>query len=98
MNVLGKLFTRIINTRLDNWAEIYGVYIEAQNGFRRERGTIDNIFILQQLLHSYISNCKTLYTCFIDFSKAFDYIVRDNLWYKLVQVQWKNIENNNVNV
>ena len=85
LNVLGKLFTRIINTRLDNWAEIYGVYIEAQNGFRRERGTIDNIFILQQLMHSYINNGKPLYTCFIDFSKAFDYIVRDNLWYKLLK-------------
>ena len=27
-----------------------------------------------------------LYTCFIDFSKVFDYVVHDNLWYKLLKI------------
>ena len=84
LSVLGKLFTRILNTRLNNWAEEYGVYVEAQNGFRKERGTIDNLFILQQLINDHIENGKTLYTFFVDFSKAFDYVVRGNLWMKLL--------------
>ena len=33
LSVLGKLFTRVLNTRLNIWAEEYGVYVEAQNGF-----------------------------------------------------------------
>ena len=48
-----KLFSDILNTRLDEWAENYHVYIEAQAGFRKGMGTTDNIFIL----HSLISHC-----------------------------------------
>ena len=29
---------------------------------------------------------NTLYTCFVDFSKAFYYVVHDNLWYKLQKI------------
>ena len=84
LSVLGKLFTRVLNNRLNQWAEEYGVYVEAQNGFRKNRGTIDNLFILQQLINDHIENGKTLYTFFVDFTKAFDYVVRDNLWLKLL--------------
>ena len=31
LSVLGKLFTRVLNNRLDKWAEDYKIYIEAQN-------------------------------------------------------------------
>ena len=30
--------------------------------------------------------CFTLYCAFLDYSKAFDNVVRDNLWYKLLKV------------
>lgn len=40
-------------------------------------------------LHSLISHClnenKKLYSAFIDFKKAFDFVVRDILWYKLIK-------------
>ena len=29
LNVLGKIFTRILNNSLDGWAEKYQIYIEA---------------------------------------------------------------------
>ena len=83
--MLGKLFTRVINTRLESWAEEYGIYIEAQNGFRKGRGTVDSLFILNQMVNSFVESGKKLYAFFIDYSKAFDYVVRDNLWYKLLQ-------------
>ena len=47
-------------------------------------GTVDNIFVLHGLLSHMINNNKKLYCSFIDFSKAFDYIVRPNLWQKLI--------------
>ena len=34
----------------------------------------------------YLNNNKKLFCAFIDFSKAFDYVVRDNLWYKLIKL------------
>ena len=30
--------------------------------------------------------CKKLLCAFVDFTKAFDYVVRDNLWLKLVKL------------
>jgi hypothetical protein len=82
---LGKLFTRILNSRLDTWAEEYYVYIEAQYGFRKGRGTVDNVFILHSIINDYLQNGKRVYALFIDFQKAFDYVVFDNLWFKLIQ-------------
>ena len=36
LSTLGKLFTRILNNRLNKWAEEYGIYIEAQAGFQAQ--------------------------------------------------------------
>ena len=47
LSVLGKLYTRILNTKLMDWAESYYAYIEAQAGFRTGMGTADNVFVLQ---------------------------------------------------
>ena len=39
ISVIGKLFTNILNARLNDWAENYKVYVEAQAGFRKGMGT-----------------------------------------------------------
>jgi hypothetical protein len=85
LSTLGKLFTRILNTRLNNWAENYHVYVEAQAGFRQNMSTVDNIFILHGLISHFLNEKKKLFVAFIDFKKAFDYVVRDNLWFKLIK-------------
>ena len=76
----------MLNNRLTDWAEKYGVCIEAQAGFRSNMGTTDNLFVLHGLVSHMINSNKKLYCAFIDFSKAFDYVVRDNLWMKLVHI------------
>ena len=82
LSTFGKLFSRILTNRLNEWAENYYVYIEAQAGFRKQMSTIDNIFVLHGLIRHFINEGKRLYAAFIDFSKAFDYVVRENLWLK----------------
>ena len=74
---MGKLFTRILNTRLPNWAETYYVKLEAQAEFRSEMGTVDNIFVLHGLITHLINQGKKMYCTFVDFKKAFDFINRD---------------------
>ena len=86
LSTLGKLFSRVINNRLSEWAEKYYILIEAQAGFRPGMSTVDNIFVLHGLITNFINRGKKLYCCFIDFTKAFDYVVRDNLWFKLVKL------------
>ena len=85
LSVVGKLFTSILNTRLNEWAEQYQVYVEAQSGFRKGMSTVDNIYVLHSLITHCINEKKKLYSAFIDFKKAFDFVVRDILWFKLIQ-------------
>ena len=86
LSTLGKLFTKILNSRLTDWAENYGVYIEAQAGFRSKMGTIDNIFVLHGLITHLINKGRKLYCAFVDFRKAFDFVNRDILWFKLIKL------------
>ena len=84
---MGKVFTRVLNNRLNSWAEAYGVYVEAQSGFRKNMSTIDNIFVLKSLISHFLNRNEYLYCIFIGFTKAFDYVVRDIIWYKLPNVE-----------
>jgi len=46
----------------------------------------DNIWVLLILFCiSWSYNTFTLYTAFVDFTKAFDYLVRDVIWHKLIK-------------
>ena len=85
LSTLGKLFSHILNTRLMEWAEEYHIYMEAQAEFRENMGTIDNIFVLHGVINHLLNENKKLYAAFIDYTKAFDYVVRENMWYKLLK-------------
>ena len=61
------------------------MYIEAQSGFRKGMNTVDYIFVLQSLITHCVNEKKKLYSAFIDFKKAFDFVVSDVLWSKLVK-------------
>ena len=75
LSTLGKLFTRILNTRLTKWAEEYYIYIEAQAGFRTNMSTTDNVFVLHGLINHMLNTGSRLYCGFVVFSKAFDFDV-----------------------
>ena len=82
LSTLGKLFTKILNSRLTEWAENYQLYIEAQAGFRSNMG----IFALHGLITYLINQGKKLFCAFVDFRKAFDLVNRDKLWFKLIKL------------
>ena len=85
LRTLEKLFTHVLNNRLRDSAESYHIYVETQSGFRKNMGTIDNIFIMHGIINNLLNENKKLYVAFIDFTKAFDYVIRDILWYKLLK-------------
>lgn len=86
LSTIGKLFTRILNNRLNTWAEEYNIYVEAQAGFCKGMGTTDNIFILNNVITHCLNKNERLYCAFVDFTKAFDFVVRDILWFKLIKL------------
>ena len=84
LSTLGKLFSRILNNRLTDWAGEYHIYVEALAGFRKNMGTIDNIFVLHGVINHMLNENKKLYVALFDYIKDFNYVVRENIWYKLL--------------
>jgi len=86
LSVLGKVFTKCLTVRLSNYYETQKLMFEEQAGFRRGHSTIDQLFILQTCVTKYLSKPNgRVYCAYIDFSKAFDSVSHDHLFFKLIQ-------------
>ena len=88
LSSLSKLFTSILNNRLYDYATKKGILKDEQGGFRKMHGTADSIFILKALIDKYVKSKSQrqrnmLFSCFVDFSKAFDRVPRNKLFDKL---------------
>jgi hypothetical protein len=82
VSCFGKLFTSVLNNRLNKFSDQYHVILENQGGFRKGYSTNDNLFIFHILIHNMKKKKKKLYCAFIDFAKAFDTVWRNGLWNK----------------
>ena len=51
-----------------------------QAGFRKGRGTTEQVFILRNIIEQSIEWQAPLYINFVDFTKAFDSLDRSRLW------------------
>ena len=65
-----------------------GILKAEQGGFRKMHGTVDSNFTLKTLIDKYLKSKpqkhqNLLFSCFVDFRKAFDCIPRQNLFDKL---------------
>ena len=78
LSVPSKVFTRTIINRL--YDEVNKQLRQEQAGFRRERGTTEQIFILRNIIEQSIEWQSSLYVNFVDFEKAFDSVHQDSLW------------------
>ena len=84
ISCLYKLLTAILNKRIASFCEENNILSKAQLGFVRGNRCSDGHFILHNLIKDYChENGKWLYSCFVDFSKAFDCIPRDILFERL---------------
>ena len=72
LNCMGKLFTAILNSRLNNYLKENNLLNETQAGFRSLFSTADNIFVIHALIENLRVRRLKLYCAFIDFQKAFD--------------------------
>ena len=51
-----------------------------QAGFRKGRGTIEQIYILRNIIEQSVEWQASLYVNFVDFQKAFDSLARERIW------------------
>jgi hypothetical protein len=84
LSCMGKLFTRLINSRLSNYLEANHIIGEEQAAFREGYATTDHIFTLHAAIELLLQKNKRIYCAFVDYKKAFDSIDRTALWSKLV--------------
>lgn len=75
------MFSGILNNRL--YIETNGILVDEQNGFRKHRACIDHIYVLSSVIRARLQENKS---CFVDFKKAFDWVNRDLLKYKLLSI------------
>jgi hypothetical protein len=82
---LGKLFNSILNSRLTTFLNENNIIDEHQIGFREKCRTTDHMFILKCIMDLYKKKKKKLFICFVDFSKAFDKVWHEGLFFKLAK-------------
>ena len=81
---MGKLFTAILNTRLNTFLEVNSILNETHCGFRASLSTSANIFVIHALIEYLRVRKLKLYCASVDFTKAFDNVWRVGLCDKLI--------------
>ncbi|XP_051169309.1 uncharacterized protein LOC127286774 [Leptopilina boulardi] len=76
-----KVYAEVVRRRLEEKVEALGCIPHNQTGFRREMGTIDNIYVINYLINRNLrgKNGKLIAT-FVDFKAAFPSVNRGVLW------------------
>ena len=75
-DISSKLYSSIINNRLQEWIEQNNLMGECQAGFKKDYSTVDHMFTLMAMIQKQFALNRKLYVAFIDFEKAFDSISR----------------------
>ena len=74
-----KVMLKIIQARLQQDVK-RELEPDVQAGFRKGRGTRDQIANLRSIIKKAIEFQKNIYFCFIDYSKAFECVDHNKLW------------------
>jgi hypothetical protein len=67
--ILVKLFTRILDKKLSEWAEQHGLRAKGQARFRKDYHITDQLFILPTLIEQSKAKKKPIYCYYVDFKK-----------------------------
>ena len=75
---------KILDTRLQHYAN--EELADVQDGFRKGRGTRDQIANIFWIIEKAREFQKNIYHCFMDYTKAFEYVDHNKLWKALKEV------------
>ena len=73
-----KVTLKIIHSKMEEWTEQITPYVQAQ--FRKRRGTQDQIANVRWTMERSKEYKQDVFLCFIDYSKAFDFVDHPKLW------------------
>ena len=78
----GKVMLKTLQARLQQYVNQELPYVQA--GFRKGRGTRDQIANIHWIIEKAREFHKNIYSCFIDYAKSFDCVDHNKLW-KILQ-------------
>ena len=81
-----KVMLKILQARLQQYMN--RELLDAQAGFRKGRGTRDQIANIHWIIEKAREFQKSIYFCFTDYTKAFDCVDHNKLW-KILK-RWEN--------
>ena len=79
-----KVMLKILQARLQQY--VNHELPDVQAGFRKGRGTRDQIANIRWIIKQAREFQKNIYFCFIDYAKAFDYMDHNKLWKTLKEM------------
>ena len=74
----------MLNVRLCNYVETLNLLSEAQKAFRKGRSCLDHAYALTSVIRKRLEKGENTFVAFVDMEKAFDWVDRDLLYYKLL--------------
>ena len=63
--------------------------LDVQAGFRKGRGTRDQVANIYCIIEKAREFQKNIYFCFTDYTKAFDWVDNNKLWKILKEMGWE---------
>ena len=76
---------KILQARFQQYMN--GELPDVQAGFRKDRGTRDQIANILRIIKKAREFQKNIYFCFLDYAKAFDFVDYDKLWEILQEME-----------
>ncbi|KAJ0183432.1 hypothetical protein K1T71_001408 [Dendrolimus kikuchii] len=78
ISTASKVYAKIIEKRMKVVSD--GLLWDAQGGFRNGRGCMDQVFSLRNIVEKQLAVGRKVFCGFVDLEKAFDRVVRKDLW------------------
>jgi sorting nexin-29 len=86
LNLVYKVLSSFINEKFKITSErITGEY---HCGFRSDESTIDQLYIIRQLMEKHYAHALDLHVLFIDFTQAFDSVNRVDIFEIMYEYGW----------
>ncbi len=79
-----KIYSSLLNKRLIQNFKYFDLLVDEQNGSRKKRSCVDHVYALTSAVQNRLSIGQCPFAAFIDIQKAFDWVDRDLVFYKLL--------------
>ena len=86
-SALLKIITSLLSNRIQNYCKESDIINKNQIGFKNNHRTSDHLLTLKAVVNKYVTQGKNkLFTCFVDFKKAFDSVWHQGMFHKLNKI------------